>query len=432
MAIWDDVIPDQDKKVYEAAGWGMPCGFGQRPALILIDVIYNFVGDPEEPILESIKKWRYSCGTIGWEGVRATAGLLKVARAKDIPILYTTWERRDDFLDMGRWNDKNFRVDDEIDAIGHHGNDIVKEVAPGEHEIVFVKKKPSAFFGTSLASYLIDFGVDTLILTGTTTSGAGGMCLGPGPAQPQGQPFRYQREVWGCHSDFGGKDQPGGIAGRAFRGSVAAAVEAATGGGEMKEPNFESYHIRKWYRYVDTACANETGIPADGPPVIKVIVAAAVQNPFAGAFHNDLSAVVGDSEKLGAAFGEQLLKALDGTPAQSYGKACVVGVDGEYEHGNAFLTTAFANPIREALGGGAAWVPSTGKTGGPGTTIDVPLACKDALYVRSHYDTITAMFPDAPLRDEVIVIVAAATRGRIRARLGGLAYEDRKGDDGLR
>lgn len=171
MAIWDDIIPDQDRTVYEAAGWGMPCGFGKRPALILIDIIYNFVGDPEEPILESIRKWRYSCGTIGWDGVRATARLLETARRKNIPILYTTWERRDDFLDMGRWNDKNFRVDDAIDAIGHHGNEIVAEVAPGPHEIVFVKKKPSAFFGTSLASYLIDFGVDTLILTGTTTSG---------------------------------------------------------------------------------------------------------------------------------------------------------------------------------------------------------------------------------------------------------------------
>lgn len=171
MPIWDDVIPEQDKQVYEAAGWGMPCGFGKRPALILIDIIYNFVGDPEEPIMESIKKWRYSCGTIGWDGVRATAKLLDACRAKQIPIFYTTWERRDDFLDMGRWNDKNYRVDDAIDAIGHHGNDIVKEVAPTEHDMVFVKKKPSAFFSTALASYLIDFGVDTLIVTGTTTSG---------------------------------------------------------------------------------------------------------------------------------------------------------------------------------------------------------------------------------------------------------------------
>lgn len=171
MAIWDDLLTEQDKLVYQNAGWEKPMGYGKRPAILLVDIIYNFVGDPEEPILESIKKWRYSCGTIGWDGVRAVDKLLTAARAKKLPLFYTTWERRDDFLDMGRWNDKNFRVDDEIDAIGHQGNEIVKEIGPQEHDMVFVKKKPSAFFGTSLASYLIDFGVDTVILTGTTTSG---------------------------------------------------------------------------------------------------------------------------------------------------------------------------------------------------------------------------------------------------------------------
>lgn len=200
----------------------------------------------------------------------------------------------------------------------------------------------------------------------------------------------------------------------------------------MKPANCLGYHVRKWYRLVDETLANETGIVADGPPVLKVVVAAAIQNPYAGRFSEDLGEIVDHSAELGGLFGERLLGALGGVPAQSYGKACVVGVDGEYEHGNAFLTTAFANPVRDALGGGAAWVPSTGKLGGPGTAIDIPLACKDALYVRSHYDTVTALFPDAPFPDEVVVVVAAATRGRIRARLGGLAYADREGRDGLR
>ena len=105
---------------------------------------------------------------------------------------------------------------------------------------------------------------------------------------------------------------------------------------------------------------------------------------------------------------------------------------GEYEHGNAFLTTEFANPIREAVGGGAAWIPSTGKRGAIGTSIDIPLAHKDALYVRSHYDTITASFCDAPAPHEVVIIVAVATRGRLHARLGGLSADDIEGKDGLR
>jgi nicotinamidase-related amidase len=171
MAIWDDVLTEQDKIVYENAGWGKPAGFGKRPALLVVDVIYNFVGDPELPIMESIKEWRYSCGTIGWDGVRALQTLIGKARDKRIPLFYTTWERREDKLDNGRWNDKNWRVDDAIDVIGHKGNEIVAEIAPQPGDMTFVKKKPSAFFGTALTGYLIDFGIDTIILTGTTTSG---------------------------------------------------------------------------------------------------------------------------------------------------------------------------------------------------------------------------------------------------------------------
>ena len=106
--------------------------------------------------------------------------------------------------------------------------------------------------------------------------------------------------------------------------------------------------------------------------------------------------------------------------------------NGEYEHGNACLTTAFADPIRQAIGGGQAWIPSTGKIGGPGTAVDVPLAHKDALYVRSHYDTLTISAYDAPRADEILVVFAAASRGRLHARLGGLDEVDVKGDDGLR
>jgi hypothetical protein len=119
-------------------------------------------------------------------------------------------------------------------------------------------------------------------------------------------------------------------------------------------------------------------------------------------------------------------------PIQSYGKACLVGALGEYEHGNAFLTQVFADPVRESVGGGKAWVPSTGKVAAPGAVIDIPLAHKDALYVRSHYDTISVSFGDAPRADEVVIAFAFASRGRLRARLGGIRAEEITGADGLR
>jgi hypothetical protein len=132
--------------------------------------------------------------------------------------------------------------------------------------------------------------------------------------------------------------------------------------------------------------------------VRKIIIAAAIRNPYAGRFSQDLGDIVGDSPALGEEFGRRIREAAGGRPMESYGKACLVGTAGEYEHGNAFLTAVFADPVREAVGGGKAWVPSTGNRGAPGTVIDVPLAHKDALYVRSHYDTVTVSFTDTPNR----------------------------------
>ena len=198
-----------------------------------------------------------------------------------------------------------------------------------------------------------------------------------------------------------------------------------------KAPNFHAFHIRKWYLQVEETLATESGAAPDGEPLRKFVLAACLHNPYAGRYEQDLSAWIEASPLLGQEFGRRIQAAAPGQRIESYGKACLVGIDGEYEHGNALLTNPAANPIRDALGGGKSWVPSTGKRGGPGTIIDIPLAHKDALYVRSHYDTVSAQFNDGPNRDEVVVIWAFATRGRLNARLGGLKAYEVKGQDGL-
>ncbi|MFD2645480.1 amino acid synthesis family protein [Pseudomonas japonica] len=199
----------------------------------------------------------------------------------------------------------------------------------------------------------------------------------------------------------------------------------------MKPTNFAGYHIRKWHSFVEETLANESGQLADGEALFKYAIAAVIHNPFAGQFSENLDALVEPSPLLGEEFGRRIRELAGERAVVSYGKACLVGSQGEYEHGNAFLTNPAADPVRVALGGGKSWVPSTGKRGGPGATIDVPLAHKDALYVRSHYDTISLSFGDGPAPDEVIIIWAFATRGRLRARLGGLAAADIQGDNGL-
>jgi nicotinamidase-related amidase len=171
MAIWNDVIPAEDRRIYEIGGWGRRMGFGMNPAVLVVDVNYDFVGDEPKPILESIERWRYSCGDVGWQGVHAIAKLLAAARAKGARVFYTTVDHRADAFDYGRDRDKNFRTGEATSVTGGKGPEIPAEIAPAQADIVISKKKASAFFGTPLASYLIDLGVDTLLVTGVSTSG---------------------------------------------------------------------------------------------------------------------------------------------------------------------------------------------------------------------------------------------------------------------
>jgi len=171
MAVWDDVLSERDRQIFAAAGWGRRAGYGKRPAVMVIDVNYNFCGDKREPILESIKRWHFSCGERAWDGIDAIVKILEVARRKRLPVIYTTNPRRADGFDLGVWALKGTRSDEEVDVLGHKGNEIVAEVAPLADDLFIEKRKPSAFFGTPLMSYLTNMRADSLILTGTTTSG---------------------------------------------------------------------------------------------------------------------------------------------------------------------------------------------------------------------------------------------------------------------
>jgi Amino acid synthesis len=167
-------------------------------------------------------------------------------------------------------------------------------------------------------------------------------------------------------------------------------------------------------------------------PLRRVAAVAIIQNPYAGRYAEDLSEGTAASAEIGALLAKLAVEALGPHKVESYGKGGVVGIGGELEHANALLTTTFATPLRNAVGGGKAWIPSFTKLAAPGCLIDVPLAHKDALYVRSHYDGVSVTLPpDAPAADEIALIVCLANRGRLNARVGGLSADAIAGEDGL-
>jgi nicotinamidase-related amidase len=170
--IWDEVISDRDREVYAEAGYGKQGGFvGERPALLVIDVTYDFCGDVDEPILDSIKKFRNSCGETAWQALPKLQELIGAAREKGVPVIYTHASPRIDLIRSGGWARKNSRAMTPTAISEQIGNDFPDLVAPEADDIVIQKGKPSAFFATPLVSYLVAMNIDSLIITGTTTSG---------------------------------------------------------------------------------------------------------------------------------------------------------------------------------------------------------------------------------------------------------------------
>ena len=170
------------------------------------------------------------------------------------------------------------------------------------------------------------------------------------------------------------------------------------------------------------------------PPTRKAVAVVVIANPFAGRYVEDLTELMDMGEELGGLLGARCVAALGISPeqAQSFGKAAMVGENGELEHAAAILHPKLGAPLRKAVQKGAALVPSSKKMGGPGQVLDVPLGHKDAAYVRSHFDAIEVRLNDAPRADEIMVAVAVTDSGRPLARVGGLTHAEAKGEDGLR
>ena len=181
-------------------------------------------------------------------------------------------------------------------------------------------------------------------------------------------------------------------------------------------------NVRRTYTIIEDKF-EEAGKSAE-TPVRKVTVAMVVENPYVSKYVEDLSPLIDESVGLGARMGGIARKALGEFSVSSYGKGGIVGLAGEQEHANALLTTEFANPLRDAIGGGEAWISSMTKVASPDTVIDIPMNHKHDVYVRSHYDGITVKLPGTPMPDEIALIFCLASAGRLNARVGGLTDQE--------
>lgn len=163
---WDGVIPEEEQPIYRKTGWETPTGLGKRPALLVIDVQYRSMGDAPMPIEEEITTLPTNCGEYGWRAVPHIAKLLATFRDMGAAILYPY------VAPKGPQNRGQFELKvPGVMGIPKYGYDFVAEVAPAQADILIPRFQASAFHGTPLTSHLIGLGVDTVIVTGCTTSG---------------------------------------------------------------------------------------------------------------------------------------------------------------------------------------------------------------------------------------------------------------------
>lgn len=174
------------------------------------------------------------------------------------------------------------------------------------------------------------------------------------------------------------------------------------------------------------SCAEEC-LEDAGRPLARVkrtvVVCAVISNPYAGWFVDDLSEWISEvSPQLGELLAKRAVELL-GQPVEAYGKAAIVGMDGEVETGSAIIhTLRFGDPLRSRVNG-RSLLPAVEKVGPPGCTFDIPLKHKDDDHTRSHHQTYTVSIPGAPARDEIIVGLAVSNSGRPHARIGEYGQE---------
>ena len=166
--IWDDVLTKRDRVVVQKGGYGKSRGLSASPCLMVIDPQYIYVGE-DRPLLDQQDRWPAGCGAGAWAGIRNIKKLIEHARQRKVPIIYTRLTHKRTLAFDG-FAKKTERKGDAF-LEGSRETEIVDELTPLEGDLVVDKNYASAFYGTPMVSYLNALGVDTILMTGGSTSG---------------------------------------------------------------------------------------------------------------------------------------------------------------------------------------------------------------------------------------------------------------------
>lgn len=163
---WDKYLDEQDRAVLSRGRFGRRMGFGERPAVVVIDAQRYMVGEAGND-----EKWPSSCGEIGRRAVTQIQRIVEQAQKSAVPCFFTTFELDTSGNDIGVYARKRDLLQSEHWCLaGTLGAELVPELKPGPNDVAFVKKKPSGFHGTPLLGYLIERNIDTVIIVGGATS----------------------------------------------------------------------------------------------------------------------------------------------------------------------------------------------------------------------------------------------------------------------
>ena len=166
MREWEQFFPEEERKLYEKAGYKGKDQFGRNPALLIIDEDIHALARSLDDVMDAIDEFPTRCGKVAWDALPKIQQMIHACRDADVPVIYSTSDP--DFkAAFGNATKRGVDATD-FEKLAVAFPDMIK---PKKGEFIVRKARASAFFGTHLITYLVRKNIDCLLVTGTSTCG---------------------------------------------------------------------------------------------------------------------------------------------------------------------------------------------------------------------------------------------------------------------